>query len=212
MVRRTNSIYNGLFRLGLDLGVIFVVLVVASSLKSASATVVRQEHLAQHQRSLQEDPAAWDFQPRRCSQSACRPWSSLFGTNAVYRERIIVDCSVCVTMDHSNFRLEDGIDIRGRLVVPNGTRLRMETTSIVVQGELDMSATGAVDGSPDVVITMIGENDDATFEVPNDPRQCQIGASGCVIGQKGIVVAGGSIDGKLHFAHFIFWRLSNLSQ
>ena len=157
MVQTLNSKKQGLFRLGLglDLALIFLL----------ASGVVSRTPQSRLRRGLQ-DRVQLDFEPHRCDVGPCQPWTSVFGSKSRYTDRVIIECSVCITMDHSDFRLEDGIDIRGRLEVPDGTPLKMETSAIVVQGEFVIAATQPVDGAPPVVITMFGEVDER-------PLRCQ---------------------------------------
>ena len=202
---RPNCYHDGLLRLGL------AKVLLISCLLAVSTKVLVQGRLAapssQHhhdgpssvsrRRQLQSSDVDY-FDPQEgCTVGGpCQPWTTLFGSASSYPNRIVIDCAVCVTMNHTNFRLDDGMEIRGRLVVPDGTRLTMETTFLVVQGEFDITATQPVNGSPPVSITMIGDNDDQAFTFPSDPSQCTFDSSGCTIGQKGIVVAGGKLRGK----------------
>ena len=97
-------------------------------------------------------------------------------------------------MDHDGpaIHLQEGINILGKLVFPDGYNLEVKTTKIVVQGELVMSATDkAVDGTPSIKITLEGE-DEQTF-TPADSNAGNCDGGDCSIGKKPIVVAGGKI-------------------
>jgi hypothetical protein len=140
--------------------------------------------------------ASTDFKPLTCpAPGTCKKWTELFGTGTVKSSRISIPCGQCVTMDHPGptLTLNDGIDILGLLSFPDGYSLTMETTVIVVQGELRMVASKAVDGKPNVRFVMIG-NADQSFQ-PAAPNTSACGGGVCNAGKKAIVVAGGKIDG-----------------
>ena len=127
------------------------------------------------------------------SSSSCRPWSSMFGKNQTHTERLVIPCGKCVFLDSSVPKLEllDGIDIQGTLRVLE-VPLVLETTFVVVQGILEMSATGkAVDGNPLIHITMIGGNEETFTPVHDNSNAC--GGGDCVAGKKSITVAGGQV-------------------
>ena len=190
----------GLLRLGLGLDktkVLVVAIMILSSVRAASGSA----NLLRRQRQLQSNSLF--FRSPTCEPtSPCVPWTSVFGAAATFTDRVIVDCSVCVTMEDPHLpqmlRFDDGIEIRGRLVVPDGTApVAITTTFLVVQGRLDMTATQAVTETPSISITMVGDDPNGqTFGFPDDPAQCSLDASGCRTGPKGIVVAGGTVRSK----------------
>ena len=138
------------------------------------------------------------FVPLSCNRgnddaSSCRSWSSVFGTNQIHTERLVIPCGECVFLDSNVSKLEllDGIDIHGTLRVIE-VPLVLETTIVVVQGVLEMSATGkAVDGNPQIRITMIGGKEGKFMPVHDNANAC--GGSDCVGGKKSITVAGGQV-------------------
>ena len=69
-------------------------------------------------------------------------------------------------MDHAsgNLSLLGGLDVLGKLVFPDGYNLNLVTTMIAVQGELEMSASKPVDGTPQIKFTMIGNDDQENKE------------------------------------------------
>jgi hypothetical protein len=145
-----------------------------------------------------------DFVPLSCNNviSNCNSWTTIFGSVAEHTSKIIVPCGTCVTMDHPGpeLTLQDGIDIQGKLVFPDNYSITLRTTSIVVQGELDMTSTKVVDGTPNIQIIMIGDNSLQKFT----PVGENAGACGgdCVMGKKAIVVAGGKVDRKYSIVTF----------
>jgi len=138
---------------------------------------------------------AKDFVPLSCNNmlSDCKSWRTIFGNDAVHTARVVVPCGTCVTMDHPGpeLILQDGIDIQGKLIFPDGYSLTVQTTSIAVQGELEMTSTKPVDGTPNIRISMIGNNSLQTFTpIGENAGAC---GNGCVMGKKAIVVAGGKV-------------------
>ena len=144
--------------------------------------------------------ATADFAPLTCNNNlaaaTCLSFSDTFGDDAVQTERVIIDCGTCITMDHPGptLSLLDGIDIRGKLVFPNRYKLTMESTIIAVQGELEMTSVKQVNGKPDVVFVMTGEQD--TFFEPHGSNSEACDGDLCKAGKKAIVVAGGKVTGK----------------
>jgi len=137
-----------------------------------------------------------DFVPLSCNDilSGCDSWASIFENNAEHTARVIVPCGTCVTMDYPGpeLILQDGIDIQGKLVFPDDYSLKVQTTSIAVQGELEVISTKPVDGTPNIRFSMIGDNSLQTFT----PIGENAGVYGdeCVMGKKAIVVAGGKVN------------------
>jgi G8 domain len=152
-------------------------------------------------RQLQDDGIK-NFQTLSCNtflaSSTCKSWSSTFGTNSSISTRVTIPCGECVVMDHANGNLAllGGLDIIGKLIFPDGYRLNLTSTMIVVQGELEMIASKPVDGIPNVKFTMIGSDGSLTFTpVDVNTKACK-GVTTCSVGKKGIVVAGGKVNCK----------------
>jgi G8 domain len=139
-----------------------------------------------------------NFVPLSCNSNInttdCHKWSTKFGTHRIYNVRVIVPCGECITMDHKrDITFNDGLDIVGKLVFPDGYKVNVSSTMIVVQGVLEMKSTQPVTGTPSIRITMIGNNTENSF-TPVDENANICGISTCVVGKKGIVVAGGTVD------------------
>jgi hypothetical protein len=184
--------------------------------------VLSYSTLEQHtpSRNLQSDVDR-DLVPLSCNanidRAACLNWSSRFGTNSVFSTRFVVPCGECVVMDlFGNVTFNDGLDIVGKLVFPDGYRVNVYSTLIVVQGVLDVRATGAVTGIPSIQFVMIGDNLDTVF-TPVDANANACGTSTCSAGKKAIVVAGGTVNRKsfvfecldcrrcsIHNSHYIY--------
>jgi hypothetical protein len=88
------------------------------------------------------------------------------------------------------------LDVLGKLVFPNDYKLNLQATIIAVQGELVMTASKPVDGTPQVKITMIGNDDTMTFTTIDANVNACAGVSTCDTGKKANVVAGGKVTRK----------------
>ena len=143
-----------------------------------------------------------DFVPLVCNSklasAVCTKWSEVIGTANVYTKRVTIGCGQCVIMDYAgaNLTLQDGLDVRGRLIFPDGYKLNLITTMIVVQGQLDMIARKPVDGIPNIKITMIGNNDGLQFFPMGENKGKCGGETMCTVGKKSITVAGGKVNSK----------------
>lgn len=141
--------------------------------------------------------AVGGMQPQSCNDrfSGCVNWSSLIGTDSVHRNRVIIPCGRCVVMDHQGdtLTLQGGLDIQGKLEFPNSySGLTLRSTTIVVQGELEMVSTGKVVGTPAVKFEMIGNRDELFEPIGENSGYC--GGRTCMAGKKAITVAGGRVD------------------
>ena len=139
-----------------------------------------------------------DLVPLTCNanigKAICQSWAAKFGTKSVHSTRVVVPCGQCVIMDHvGNITFNDGLEINGRLIFPDGYSVHVYSTMIVVQGILDMKSTGAVTGMPYIQFTMIGDNEDTVF-TPLNENAYVCGVSTCSAGKKGIIVAGGTVN------------------
>jgi hypothetical protein len=96
--------------------------------------------------------------------------------------------------DNSTLTFSGGMRIIGKLIFPNEALVTIRTTSLIVEGELSMTSTDAVTGSPKVKFIMTGTA--AVTFTPTAPNSTACGTSGCNIGPKAIVVAGGQLNIK----------------
>jgi hypothetical protein len=97
----------------------------------------------------------------------------------------------------------DGIDIIGKFVIPESYRIHIETTTIIVQGILEMTSTiTPITGQPMIHITMIPPKNttvdsptanSSTF-TPVYENALACASATCNIGLKGIIVAGGTLN------------------
>jgi G8 domain len=151
-----------------------------------------------------------DFKPLACNAEVLKPksictdtWSSRFGTGDTHANLVIIPCGVCVTMNHASgkLNLNGGIDIQGKLVVPDGVQIDITTSYVIVQGELTMASTKPIDGIPNIKITLVGTNDAIFKPIDVNANACN-GRETCIAGKKSIVVAGGKVtlNGVPNFA------------
>ena len=178
-----------------------------------------QHPKANFRRSLLEDVTR-DFVPLSCNSqidmATCQTWSSKFGNvQTIYSDRVTIPCGECVIMDYqmnpgngtlsssvnNKITFLDGIDIIGKFVIPESYQIHIETTTIVVQGILEMtSILTSITGQPKIHITMISStnSDGSTTNNPSftpvyeNALACS--AVKCSIGSKGIMVAGGKLN------------------
>ena len=170
---------------------------IASSTRDDSNEASRVQRPSSLQRDLQ---SAGDFVPLGCnsmidSASCTTTWSSLFGPGSEQSERITIPCGQCVTMDHAGdtLTLVQGLDIQGKLVFPDNYSLHIISPMIVVQGELEMTATKPVNGEPSITFTMTGQTANTFAPIEDNINAC---GGDCNVGKKSITVAGGKVDSK----------------
>ena len=141
-----------------------------------------------------------DFQPLLCNaglaSATCKTWSTAFGTGNVHTNRVIIPCGQCITMNHAGTMLDlrGGIEIVGKLVIPNKIKINIVTTAVIVQGELQVTSSKPVDGNPDVKITLTGSDDIKFTPIDRNANACH-GVATCSVGKKPIIVAGGKLNG-----------------
>ena len=184
-------------------GSIICFLVVA--VVGANAEALRGNDDAAHvsRRSLQQQQhvdGIDDFVSLSCNsnieRATCVNWSSALGSIDVYNDRVTVPCGQCITMDRQGkIQFNGGLDVIGKLVIPDKSAIELVSTMITVQGQLEMTSTKPVDAQNSIKFTMIG-NSDMSFEpVGENANNCR-GAATCAIGKKSIVVAGGQVDSE----------------
>eukprot|EP00934_Nitzschia_sp_Nitz4_P003894 Nitzschia sp. Nitz4//scaffold237_size30108//23491//29702//NITZ4_007996-RA/size30108-augustus-gene-0.41-mRNA-1//-1//CDS//3329543518//3884//frame0 len=142
------------------------------------------------------------FYPLQCNVEAdlstqvCESWSSLLGTANTHNKEVVVPCGKCVEMDVmvSKLFLLGGLDIQGKLLIPNGYNISLETPYVRVQGELEIQSNSIVTGSKPVELIMV--DGDANIEnfYGASSNQHACGSSQCAPGPKSIVVAGGKLN------------------
>jgi len=150
-------------------------------------------HSRVHPRMLQ---AQKDFLPLTCNDnvaSTCVPWK--FGLNPIDVE---IPCGDCYTMDsfvnNEVIEISGPLHIKGRLELNDGTKVVLKTTGVIVEGELAMTSTKPVDGTPDIVIELTGTDDVSFVPEAINSDVCGPDFEPCILGPKPIVVAGGVLD------------------
>lgn len=150
-----------------------------------------------------------DFVPLSCNnglrEEDCVAWSENFGNATEFLTQVVVDCGTCVIIDLSNDRaptgliLRSGLQVLGKLVIADfGEKfLNIQTPSIVVQGELEISSTQPIDGTPRIHVGMIGSDPQTFLPVGENSGKCVNEAAsddeGCPMDHRAITVAGGKI-------------------
>lgn len=129
-----------------------------------------------------------------CSNSSGTPLSSLI-TTADNNSTVVVPCNTCAYVDitdGSTIDLPYGIDIVGRLMFPPSANLQIKTTSIIVQGMMDIPKLNT---GNKITVTMYGTDD--VYYYPHDECNGSYDPS-CShrknVGMKPIVVAGGKVN------------------
>ena len=131
------------------------------------------------------------------------PFSEL--VTAAPAMRIVVPCGICAFMDYTDGSTvtlpPNGLDIVGRLHFPSTANVILNTTAVIVQGMLDMTAPDAASGNQ-VKVTLYGTEEQ--FAYPYD--SCDGGYSETCsgrenMGKKPIAIVGGKILFRL-FVHF----------
>jgi len=137
-----------------------------------------------------------DFKPLDCNPDSfddvtCSSWKDTFGSTVKYNDLKIIPCNQCIRMDieGGELVLNGGLDIQGKLLFEAGYKLILNTTHIVVQGELEIVATRAVTNYHDVEFILFGKNTKLEFN-PLPPNSHLNG----IVGKKSITVAGGKIN------------------
>jgi G8 domain len=147
-----------------------------------------------------------DFLPLSCnrqlSTAPCVSWIATYGSNNSFTTTVQIDCGNCVLMDHPgpDITFFQGIDIIGKVVFSNDAPqdpITIYTTSITVQGELDLQSTStSVTGTPNIHIIMTGKRDKQAFRpVGENIGACSMYdfSGNCPVGRKAITVAGGKV-------------------
>jgi len=150
-----------------------------------------------------------DFVPLSCNSNLnlapCVSWTSVFGNEIQFANRVIVDCGICIHVDQTELVLLQGLDIRGKIVVPENHALILKTSSLTVQGELEMQSTSPVNGTSWIRIVMIGSQEQTFEPVGENAGKC---SGDCNVDRNAITVAGGKVNRTFDYFTFFFnWRI-----
>lgn len=143
-----------------------------------------------------------DFVPLSCNANLgttnCQSWMSIYGRSVRYQQRVTIPCGVCILMDHPEPTVTflQGIEIIGKIVFPDKYKIIIQTSVVVVQGELIIkSKSQRIDGRPNIKFIFTGETNQTFVPVENNINACGGKDIPCNVGKKAIVVAGGTIQG-----------------
>ena len=175
--------------------VLTILVTTAAVLQAAPlrGSAIKTEYVVEKKAS--ESDATKDFVPLSCNREGygrCRRWSIVYGTLPIHMATLVIPCGKCVELDLPMVALFGGLDIQGKLVVAGGQDHIVQTTHIVVQGELEMTAEGPVNGHPPIRIILIGEEDQSFIPIDENAEVCE--GRVCSVGSKAIVVAGGRLN------------------
>ena len=151
-----------------------------------------------------------DFIESSCNSNlhsaTCINWSTYFNSTDL-NEEVKIPCGECVILDASpnqplfdtHLTFGQGLNIVGKLVIPNDADIEITTKYIFVQGELIMpappagSGTGisSIESGNRVEINLYG-TDDIMFKADNATDNAHLGEKD--VSAKAFVVAGGKID------------------
>eukprot|EP00957_Ditylum_brightwellii_P086586 6587815-Ditylum_brightwellii.AAC.1 len=88
--------------------------------------------------------------------------------------------------------MASSLNVIGRLVILDGSKVTIKTPSVFVQSILSIGSTRAITGEPDVCICMTGNTNINFTPKGENVGACSGGA--CNVGPKVFVVAGGQLD------------------
>jgi len=109
---------------------------------------------------------------------------------------LVIPCGQCYTWDlDGNYTFNKGIDIIGRLVFPETVKTKIETTYLIVQGQLDVTNSKTVNPDHQSLKIVLTGSTDVKWKSSVNPSPCS-GFSGgkCNLGKKPFVVAGGKLN------------------
>jgi hypothetical protein len=160
-------------------------------------SVLSPEGLQRRARKL----AQTSFKPLTCNAaySSCISWTSAQGpyTNST-TGWVRIPCGKCVTMDITDRRIVNiagGLQIQGKLVIPPTARVTLAMTMMVVEGELEITSTDTITGTPKVTFQIKNSASVPSFKPhPLNAKACDYTA--CQLGSQAIVVAGGKLTIK----------------
>jgi hypothetical protein len=145
------------------------------------------------------------FEPLDCNRNleddpCLTPWRSKFGDSVAFDREVVVPCGTCIVLTRPRggvLEFRRGLVILGKLLIPDGVTIRIQTTFIRVHGIFVIRSSKPIDGVPDVTVTWI-ETDGrgTTFRPPPGQQEDLCGGPYglCDMGKKALVVAGGRLD------------------
>jgi len=146
-------------------------------------------------------PVGGDFEPLGCNEglvnvTACSDFSALLPVPA--SGPLVVPCGACYVVDAGTPRDLDlsgtsGLDIQGRLTIPQGAGITITTPAVYLQGELEVQSDAEITAANRAVKFVLTGTAAQTF-VPADTNSGRCGAGGCAVGTKPFLVAGGRLN------------------
>ena len=149
-------------------------------------------------------PVGGDFEPLGCNAglanaTTCENFSTLLpAPPAGEGVALVVPCGACYVVDADTPRDLDlsgtaGLDIQGKLTIPQGAGLTITTPAVYVQGELDIQSDAEITAANRAVKFVLTGTTPQTFH-PADTNAGRCGDAGCAVGTKPFLVAGGRLD------------------
>ena len=147
-------------------------------------------------------PVGGDFEPLGCNAglanvTACGDFSAL-ALSLPASGPLVVPCGECYVVDAATPRDLDlsgtaGLDIQGKLTIPQGSGLTITTPAVYVQGELDVQSDAEITEANRAVKFVLTGTAPQTF-YPADTNADRCGGDGCDVGTKPFIVAGGKLN------------------
>jgi len=80
------------------------------------------------------------------------------GASTTHASKIVIGCGECILFDQtdSTHVFSGGLEIQGKLQIPDGTTVTMETPFVIVKGFLEMTSSKGVDGEDAIKFLMTG--------------------------------------------------------
>jgi len=140
--------------------------------------------------------------PENCqafTNGTCTAFATLLEGKGL-EDPIDIPCGECVTMGgYTNGEtVETGlINVIGLLDFPEGTKVKLVTPGVVVQGRLSMHQSQPIDGEPEISIELKGTEDVVWNPELWNGEACidySSGVENCRLGKRAVVAAGGVFD------------------
>ena len=149
-------------------------------------------------------PVGGNFEPLGCNAglsnaTTCENFSTLLpAPSAGSGQALVVPCGACYVVDADTPRDLDlsgtaGLDIQGKLTIPQGAGLTITTDAVYVQGELDVQSDAEITAANRAVKFVLTGTTPQTFH-PADTNAGLCGEAGCDVGTKPFLVAGGRLN------------------
>ena len=125
---------------------------------------------------------------------ACVNWSQQ--SFEPENEVVVIPCGTCVVMDATydgtTLSLPNGLDVQGKLVIPDNFKIEIHTPFVLVQGELEMTSTAPTTGEENIKFVLTGDQVIQRAPHAHNAEGCDNGL--CNFGVKPVAVAGGALN------------------